>query len=182
MAPRRVSARRPARCRSGHTRTGTPGSAAREQHRLIAGVGDVAEDALAVGHDRDAGARLLAGVAAAQDRGPFAVFEQQAGDAGDAGVLPVPPTRRLPMLMTGRARCSVREELPAYQRRRQVAAAPYTALSASTITEPVGRDGPRRPERAAARRSPPSSCPWRRGSLRPGRVPPHRGWRGAQDR
>src|SRR6187431_1562012 len=48
------------------------------------------------------------------------------------GVLPLPPTRRLPTLITGRARRRDRDGSRAYHRRRQDAAAPYIALRGFT--------------------------------------------------
>ena len=95
------------------------------------------------------------------------------------GVLPLPPTRRLPTLMTGRAQPARRSRAA----RRTTAAAtcdgrsrPYDArLSAPAITAPAGRaDHAARPA-AAARRRRPASCPSRRGWRRPARAPPRRG-------
>ena len=45
------------------------------------------------------------------------------------GVFPLPPTRRLPTLTTGRARRWRRDTYRAYHARRHAAAAPYTWLS-----------------------------------------------------
>ena len=49
------------------------------------------------------------------------------------GVLPVPPTLRLPTLITGRRSRRRRAGSRAYQRRRQPAAAPYSTLIPSEI-------------------------------------------------
>src|SRR5262245_11612104 len=50
------------------------------------------------------------------------------------GVLPLPPTQRLPTLTTGRASRRLRLGLAPYQRRLQTAAAPYSLLAAVRIT------------------------------------------------
>jgi hypothetical protein len=46
-----------------------------------------------------------------------------------SGVLPLPPTRRLPTLITGRLRRRRRVASAAYHCRRHAAAAPYIELS-----------------------------------------------------
>src|SRR5580765_5822653 len=96
------------------------------------------------------------------------------------GVLPVPPTRRLPTLTTACVSLRCRDGSRAYHRRRHEAAAPYTELSTLKINEPVGRVERRRLIRSAAagRQSPQGFCPWLRDWLRPTRARRRRAWRG----
>ena len=68
------------------------------------------------------------------------------------GVLPLPPTRRLPTLMTGRAQPALRRDgSRAYHARRHAAAAPYTELRRlESMHQSEGPDDARRPRPSPA--------------------------------
>ena len=105
MHPSCCSASVPARWRSGDTHTIAPRHLPRQHQRLIAGAIDCGADARAVGHHDDAVGRIGARVTAAENRRPLCPAAiSHCAIAATTGVLPVPPTERLPTLITGLAR------------------------------------------------------------------------------
>ena len=84
VAPRRVSARRPARCRSGTHQHRDTGQRPRQHQRLVAGAVEIGAQARAVGDDHDAVRRACA----ARTRGSASRAARRARSAG------APRTRR----------------------------------------------------------------------------------------
>ena len=95
-----------------------------QHQRLVTRRIDAGADRRAIRDDGDPFAPPAPAIPAREDGRTFARPEEQPRDIAATGVLPLPPTLRLPTLITGRDSLA-RRDARAYHRRRQTATALY---------------------------------------------------------
>ena len=135
VTPNSRSANEPERIPIGADEDGDPRKGPREHQGLVARDFDARDDVARVGHDGDTWTRRRAVRSRATEsmdacRGRAAAARRIRRLASS----PLPPTRRLPMLTTGRVRRLRRDDPRGYRWRLHLAAAPYSELARDRTT------------------------------------------------